>query len=664
MGRGPSPEEACPQCGSQNVLIEQMPEIPVNNVVGSSRVKVGDLCCEVIPFFNLRFDLAYRLEESPWLIYRRRVRRDVLKGHYPALNIALSETQDTGLIAADALVRSAQAISGTSRSGLITDTSRSQPEACDLVEMWLDPCIYADYINPEPFQTLSGVTIQEGSISEQFPDGMCMLCVDDGKIILDVHNEHHREHFVSSPFHIKPLTGLGDGVVDIVEIQRQFNQINSQIYTQISTAATPAVLYDKDLMRGDSANYIGMPHQNIPVDLTGLPENRGIRDAVFPLAPQGIPGHVIQYAQQFLNNMFQLTAHTTDFSGGLPGVDNRTATGAQIAAANAQSLHAPYLELLADVNKRTMELALNLYRRHCLDRRYYTIASKHGKQDGIWLRASNISDDVEVEVIPESHLPQSGLERRERLKEFISFFGNVQGLMEAEKMNPELVAQLTDLYDIDIESDDYSIAAEVGRGRIEQMRQLLPYVAQLTAQASAAGGPPGQVMVPDQMGGFMPVDINVFAGRLLVNALDPPPDVFETAHLEAAGYYREWLTTDDGMEAPRPLREAVKLVIQAELQFGAMEAGIGAGLQVAGSPAAGMLLAQSMGIPIGGAGQPGGPPPDQGGQGGQGGPGGPPPGAPAKRTAQDSRNQNARGQMRPSNQQARPKKRGYAPQGP
>jgi hypothetical protein len=49
----------------------------------------------------------------------------------------------------------------------------------------------------------------------------------------------------------------------------------------------------------------------------------------------------------------------------------------------------------------------------------------------------------------------------------------------------------------------------------------------------------------------------VFANMLL-NALDPKPDIREEAHDVAASYYCNWLTTDEGLSAKPILREAVK----------------------------------------------------------------------------------------------------------
>lgn len=590
---------ACPHCGSEAVEIEQVPEVEIDAVVGKQEFEVGDLVCQSVPIFNVQFDVTGPLEDSPWLLYTRRVRRDVLRSMFAgALQFDRGEKgDDYGLDAVDALARTGQATSG--RGGTASTVARTddrKQDTVDLAELWLDPQMYGDVVLPEPVKTVSGQTIPAGPLVDTFPDGMCIVGVNEMKTILFLYNENHRDHWVSGQFHLKPMSGVGDGIVDIIEVQRQFNIGNSQIWTQIRTQATPAVLYDKDLITSDKAAYLGMPQQNIPVDLSRLPDQRKLSDAVYALSPHPVAAHVVEYSHNWLNNMFQLTSHATDFSGGLPGVNNTTATGAQIAAANAQSMHAPQLAVLADVNRRTAQLMLRLYQKYCPDERYFALMGKNGKQDGFWLRGADVMTDLVVEVVAESHLPQTGLERRERLKEFLGFFGGVEGLQAAMNTSPELVVQLKDLFDISLKSDDYSTASVVARRRIEQMKAVLPQVMQTLQQY------PPQYLESMAAFGVQP---DVMMGTLLLNAIEPKPDVREPDHNAAIAYYQQWLLTDEGLEAAGPLREAVKALIDQHVRFAAQGLQVAAGLAIDPMQMGAMMSSDAGGV-AGGPGIPAG----------------------------------------------------------
>jgi hypothetical protein len=61
---------------------------------------------------------------------------------------------------------------------------------------------------------------------------------------------------------------------------------------------------------------------------------------------------IFQYVQG-LDSDLQLGAHTTDYSGGLPGVNNNTATGANITQALSASI--PQLAQYADFRRDSAE---------------------------------------------------------------------------------------------------------------------------------------------------------------------------------------------------------------------------------------------------------------------------------------------------------------------
>jgi len=341
----------------------------------------------------------------------------------------------------------------------------------------------------------------------------------------------------------------------------------------------PATLFDERLLPNGVSSYLGSL-QNIPVNLSAL-DGATLQNAVHQLQPQPPTGQHFSFAQQ-LDYFMQKASRVTDFSGGLPGVNNETATGAEIAQATSQSLFGPQLALKADVDRRGAEILLRLFRDHTYQETFVHLAGKRGEVKGQWFSEADIDGDLFAEVVPESYLPQTNLERRQRWRALLMDVGGLPGLKMAIDQMPSLIEQLSELYDVDLGSDDFSNVVEVAQLRIRQMEEALPMLAQM-----ATSLPPTQTTA-DPMTGEMietPVDPMAEMGQMLLQVFTPPIEVEELGHQASINYLRDWLTTDAGIAADPMLRSGVKAMIAAHLQGMMMEAQIGGALGIAGEPA-------------------------------------------------------------------------------
>jgi hypothetical protein len=210
------------------------------------------------------------------------------------------------------------------------------------------------------------------------------------------------------------------------------------------------------------------------------------------------------------------------------------------------------------MNRRGAKLVLELFQKYCKDEQYLRLAGKNDAEMGIWLKGADLDDTITIEIVPESWLPQSGFEKRERLKEFIGFFGNVDGLQAALVSAPKLVGDLIRLSDVDIDIADWDASIRLCRRRIEQMKKSLPI-----AEATASSMDPAMLDSMKAMG----VDPAVMFANMLLNALDPLPDIREDGLDTMAAYYRDWLVTDEGLKASPMLREAVKSLADTTLRY-------------------------------------------------------------------------------------------------
>lgn len=551
----------CPACGSPNIEVEQSEPFNVEAITGYDEIETGDIVCEDVPAFELKHDLGKLPQDSPYLIRRRRIRLPLLQSKFPYLHITQSKGDNRGVQLAESLKRT------SAGGGSMWSKDAQEEPATDFVQIWLDPCMYSQLVLKSDMATLSGETIPAGTkLVDLFPKGIYMCFIEGIDGVVELRNEHHKDYWVGQVYRQRAISALGQGIEDIVEGNRQYNLIMSIIYTQLRTSAMPATLFDERLLPNGTSAYLGSL-SNVPVNLSSM-EDKRLQDAVFQLSPQPPTAQHFGYADK-LNNYMQLASRVTEFSGGLPGVDNDTATGAEITQAAAQSLFGPQLALKAEVDRCGAEIILELFKTYCIDEVWISLAGKRGQQDGMWLKAADIGKDLYAEVVPDSYLPQTNLERRQRWDAFLQRVGGLPGLKAALQEFPEQVEQLAEIFDVDLASADYTAAAEICRLRIEQMREAIPML-----QMAMQDMPPVQ----------MAADPMAEAGQFLLGILDPPIEIEETGQLSAIAYCRNFLTTDEGREAPPELRAGVKAMIYRYLEGVMAEAQFTGMLAMAGQP--------------------------------------------------------------------------------
>lgn len=588
---------ACPACGSPNLDIQPPAQTEIEAVAGYEEVELDDLVCESVPAFELKHDLTKTPQDSPYLIRRRRIRVALLESKFEDLDIKAARREDPGLQAEDDLKRSAYTSvqSGLRLSG---ESTQGEPTA-DFIQVWLDPCLYSRNVLKEDFQTVTGQMIPAGTkLVDLFPDGMYSAWIEGIEGCVELRNEHHSDYFVGSEYRVRAISSLGSGIEDIIEGQRQYNLIQSIIYTQLRTSAMPATLYDQRLLPNGTSSYLGSL-QNIPVEMAALDDRVPISAAVHQLSPQPPTEAHFQYGHD-LDNFMQKASRVIDIGfGEAIGRDNKTLGGAQLAAAQSQGLFGPQLALKAEVDRRGAEIKLALFKKYGIDERYISLSGKRGEQDGVWLSAADIPVDLYAEIAGESYLPQTNLERQQRWQNFLALFPNgMLGLAIALQEKPAFVEQLAEIYDVDLGDEDYSQAAELFQERLQQMKQALPML-----QVMAQQMPPTQMQV-DPMSGQaveVPVDPMAEAGQFLVGILDPPIEMEEMGQLPSLLRAQSWLTEDEGKKAPKELRAGVKAMMPVYINGIMMQAQIKMQIGMASQPPQPMEQGEQ---PQGGSGHP------------------------------------------------------------
>ena len=537
-GGGPLSRPMCPQCRSTAVEVIDAPQGEMFSATGQVQKQVGDLVCELLPFPACRFDLSKRPEDSSWFIYSQSIPRGAVTRVMGNVLLPEGQQQDEGLEVLRALGKQGQAMSGYSSYGnqrRERDDNQSGDEAT-FHELWLSPDEYADVNLVGDEETVEGGTIPKGKLTDVFPNGLCAVGLNGMSVVLALYGERHRSQIVSGTWFTQTATGAGRGLADSVEIQKQFNTLNNQAMGYMTSTYTPAVMYDNQILTGSKMKYIGTPKTNIPVDLTRLPEGRKLSDAIHQFAPTAMPNQFFNYAQNFLNIMFQKTSMVTDFNNGEPGItaQNTTATAAEIDQGNADAANQPIFMIKADARRRGAEITINLFRQHFPMKRYFDLGGKFGQQQGIELSAADVKADLVFEVVRNSEMPKGPYQRQKNLMQFFNVVKGGDGYALMKQADPALANELKQVFDVDLPTDDFDAVAELCRKRLNQMTQ---------AAQSGVNDP-----------------------TILIEAIQPPISAKEPKLGDKGKWFASWLDTDEGQNSPMPLRAAAELLADGQAQ--------------------------------------------------------------------------------------------------
>jgi hypothetical protein len=580
----PLSPSACPDCQSTAIEIRPATEELIEAVVDVKEYKLGNLKALSVPYSQLRHEISCSFEESPWGRWKRRIRTEELKVKWPKLKIPSAndaKKRDPGLAYEEAM-RSSVASSSSSTTSL---ASRGKNHYTDFTMWWFQPCMYQDYIFPADVETVAGERIPAGTKAiDVFPNGMYVALADGIDVPLQIKDESHKKRWVTAPYHLRLFTGLGLGVQDAVEMQREWNLVLSLVFTQLRTAALAGWLYDKDAVEPDHVRKLSQPNMSVPVNLRNRPEGTRIEQLVYQMKPGQIPSHIPWYIGQLDANM--QTSMGALVNEGIPGMDSKTATGVEQMVGASQQHNAPEYALIGDADERSAAVLFELAKKHYVEPRFLPNRGKRGKQGGIWLSAADFSNgQVRFEAVRDSWMPNTRADKREAIKGLLLMFGGIQGLLAAMQTMPEFVDQCAEAFQIDIQGDLFEPTVLLCQQRVDQIKELAPQYLPMLEEMNFLAAM-GEVSI-DPMTGMPMSPVDALAQEI-IDQLQPPPELEEPAHPVAIKCLREMFLDDEIKEADELTRACLKRLIRKEVEFAAQEAQIMSAMQPApmeeGSP--------------------------------------------------------------------------------
>lgn len=513
----------CPECQSPAVDVQPPVQSKIARIgMGQSR-PVGAPELVSSSLMSWRWDLTKDLELSPWAIKRQYITQGAVQLMLGDVQIPDSpSSEDYGLDILHALACAGQAFAGSSFASQYRFASMLDQRPV-LSEFWLTP-EYLAMLETEGGETLCGETLPAGKLSDFFHEPICLVGLNDFALTIGTYAKESQQHEVlTAQWFMNAESGVGRGMEDTAAVQRRFNAVDGQIYQGLATTATPAVVTDMSLLKEDQGRYLFAPGHNIDISLALLPPNMKLSDAFFIGNPGAVSQQYVQYGSQFLREMAQISSLVTEFTNGLIGVDNRTATGAQITAQLANSLYGPMLASKGQLRVEIAKRIVCLIAAHDMTGRYYP---GKGAAKGRMVQGNELKSRVVFDLEPNSELPVSPFSQQTDVRVMGEAFGGLLGAAQLQAQFPRFFRAVSKPFNIKFDTEDEDDVSTLCLKRLQSIE----------ANYNAGVDDPA----------------------ILVQMVRPPVRGVEPKHKDKADWWSDYLDLERGQTAPDEIREAIE----------------------------------------------------------------------------------------------------------
>lgn len=560
----------CLHCGSEMVQNDVAPPATTQQVVGHKVVHAGDIRCEPIPAWQLRYERGDLPEKSEWMRRSRDFPLETVQALFPDKKITPTQS-DESTASPDRVLRKASSAANASVS--VYGNGQDDSFYVEFLEFWYEPALYYNVVLKDAEILADGTELPAGTrLVDVFPNGMYRARVRGGKETLLMRPESHKKRIVSAQFIMVPGRGVGDNIQDALEYQKQDTVLNSVNFQAYMKAATPTLVVNDRLISESGLNT--KPGGVITVSGRKLRERETVQSA-FGVVPATPPAPAMQQYLFAVEGGLQKALKSLTLDSGLSGFKSDTAYGDRIAEAKTQLARTSELALLGDWYKRICGLRMEIAQQYLTDERIIQCSGTGGQLEALEFKAADIDCDFLFWVAGTSYMPQSPMLKQANLQGAIEA---VTMLKAAQLYTPASQQLVNAIFDVELTGENGALYQDWVRKVITDMQIALPQATMMAQQMAMQ--PMAQV---DPMTGMVvPVDPLRMAGEALASAVNVDP--YELGAEQKIHGLRQWLSEPEGQEADLIHREGVHVVIDQLLEGMAEEAARTAMLQTVGQP--------------------------------------------------------------------------------
>lgn len=475
LPNGDLPPIRCLRCRSDRVSILEVPEFKYQEVVGYEEVPVGDWTVESVCSLEVKDDSSVKVFENGLFVRRRRmVRTEILEDLFPWWERSTEKTDstDNGIELQAMLSHSA----GNTGSAASRGSEADRAEMTMITQWWLKPPMYGRWISDKDIPLVNGDVIEANQpCGEAYRKGLYALVVDNQPI--DFRDESFTDHWEKTKFILIPNSSDGHGIEDMVRPQEEYNETRSLAVTHVKSNASPPTIIRAPLRKG---MFTASPKEI--AEINGFSFEYDLNKLVLQLPTKPLDQNTLEL-NQLADREMQSASKAWSISTGAPDISDagglNTATGAKLQDTNAQAMRSPELALRAHGNVRWARQALNLFRLNAIDARYVPFKGKAGDEEGAWFKGSDVEADYFLAVKKRSWMPKNEIDRRDDLMQALAVGG---GMVLNPQVPIEWRQAIVDVFDLDIELQDYTLDARNCRLRMDEMAKQSSFAEQMAGQ--------------------------------------------------------------------------------------------------------------------------------------------------------------------------------------
>ena len=514
---------ACPHCGSQMITPHMMPAVDFDRQTSAEWKPAGEIVVRPFPGWSLRYSLTTGADNSPWRYAEEDQPKEVVEAAFGKIE----QTGDVEALGVDESMHPERVMRRADR-GRMGWEAEDDTDNVLTQRFWYEPEMLALLALKEDCRLPDGETIPRGErLSDVFPDGMCIFTHPGAPRFKGVTRESHLKRFVDGRYGITLGKKVGHGIEDGVELQRQTNILKSGVFRYLQKTLQPSIAVNNRVFQ--DSRLFNRVDNVISINNGRLPEGTRVGDHFAYVTPPAVNPQIFG-VEQALSADMQAALKAFNSSGDYAGVENNTATAAKIGAAESASAHSLYLALYAGVLKnlavRRLELAQEHYQNLRLVAYVDTLSDKRNVRI---VNSINVKTNILAWVKTGSFMPNLDMERRAAFIEATTAATTLAGI---NMLNPASLQTINRIFNVDLTFERLN-------ERQEQCEEALDLMIEAFEQS-------GGMITPDVLYMLSPVD------------------PYTKGHEAKIEWWRDWLGSREGRNAPEQVRQAVVFQIEAE----------------------------------------------------------------------------------------------------
>lgn len=416
--------DTCRNCGSAEVKMLESPSTKAKVVVGYQDTPQGEnQWTSVDPLGVLFYLHATTVAESPYWIWKQVVLKDILKTRFKGVKISdgIRSRELQWKYSSDAATSSANVDSRR----FIDDGATGDEAVTEFGQYWFDYEMYCDYVTQHETRLRNGKIVPaQTRLGDVFPEGLYLAKND--RTVLDVWGENKNDKWTCCPYVSRLGTMVGAGTAIALDQQ--------DIKNDLLNLKMASVFNDAFAKEFVNAEYIDP--DEIPTDPTergivsNMPEGaRIIGNAIDRLPATQLSPDVYNLDETNAGDM-QMGLGT--FAGNQAGAPDMkavqdTAAGFRMWREMTVGRFAPMLSLKADVLDREQAFQLLINdQKYLTPKQWERIKGDYGAEAVKAFLSCNLREELLIEVVSESYMPQSSALKQAQTVEFGRFMTELQ----------------------------------------------------------------------------------------------------------------------------------------------------------------------------------------------------------------------------------------------